>query len=70
MAFPMSDFSIYIKHNNQQQALRLRLKRLPDGDRSFCPSMQRHYRRLIYCYIILLHVSVIRPSSGREYINS
>jgi hypothetical protein len=30
-----------------------------------------HYRRLIYyLYIILLHVSVVRPSSGRKYINS
>jgi hypothetical protein len=38
----------------------------------FYPSTQRHYRSLIYYYkyIILLHVSVVRPSSGREYINS
>jgi hypothetical protein len=37
----------------------------------FYPSTQRHYRRLIYyLYILLLHVSVVRPSSGRKYINS
>jgi hypothetical protein len=30
----------------------------------FYPSTQRHYRRLIYyLYIIMLHVSVVRPSS-------
>jgi hypothetical protein len=37
------------------------------GDGFFYPSTQRHYRRLIY---ILLHVSVVRPSSSRKYINS
>jgi hypothetical protein len=36
------------------------------GDVSFYLSTQRHYRRLIYYYIILLHVSVVRPSSGRN----
>jgi hypothetical protein len=40
------------------------------GDGSFYPFTQRHYRRLIYYHIILLHVSVVRPSSGRKYINS
>jgi hypothetical protein len=39
------------------------------GDGSFYRSTQRHYRRLIYYYIILLHVSVVRPSSSRKYIN-
>jgi hypothetical protein len=36
------------------------------------PSTQRHYRRLILLVIllILLHVSVVRPSSGRKYIIS
>jgi hypothetical protein len=43
---------------------------LLSGDGGFYPSAQRHYRRLIYYYIILLHVSVVRPSSGRTYINS
>jgi hypothetical protein len=30
----------------------------------FIPSTQRHYRRLILL-LILLHVSVVRPSSSR-----
>jgi hypothetical protein len=34
----------------------------------YIPSTQRHYRRLIYYYIIFLHVSVVRPSSSRKYI--
>jgi hypothetical protein len=38
------------------------------GDGFFIPSTQRHYRRLIYYYIILLHVSVIRPSSSRNIL--
>jgi hypothetical protein len=36
----------------------------------FYPSTQRRYRRLIYYYIILLHVWVVRPSSGSKYIIS
>jgi hypothetical protein len=41
------------------------------GDGVFHPSMQHHYRRLIYyLYIILLHVLVVGPSSGRKYINT
>jgi hypothetical protein len=40
------------------------------GDGSFYPSTQRHYRRLIYYYIVLLHVLVVRPSSERKYINN
>jgi hypothetical protein len=38
------------------------------GDGGFYPSTQRHYRRLIYYYIILLHVSVVRPSSGKNIL--
>jgi hypothetical protein len=38
------------------------------GDGSFYPSMQHHYCRLIYYYIILLHVSVVRPSSGKHIL--
>jgi hypothetical protein len=34
----------------------------------FNPSTQRHYRRLILL-LILLHVSVVRPSSGRNILN-
>jgi hypothetical protein len=45
--------------------------RVRSGVGFFYLSMQRHYRRLIYyLYIILLHASVVRPSSGRKYINS
>jgi hypothetical protein len=40
-------------------------KNLTSLDGSFYPSTQRQYRRLIYYYIILLHVSVVRPSSGK-----
>jgi hypothetical protein len=35
----------------------------------FILSTQRHYRRLILL-LILLHVSGVRPSSGRKYIIS
>jgi hypothetical protein len=38
------------------------------GDGGFCPSTQRHYHRLILL-LILLHVSVVRPSSGRNIVN-
>jgi hypothetical protein len=40
------------------------------GDGVFYPSTQRHYRRLILLLIlfILLHVSVVRPSSGRNIL--
>jgi hypothetical protein len=39
------------------------------GDGSFYPSTQRQYRRLIYYYIILLHVSVVfRSCFGRTTI--
>jgi hypothetical protein len=39
------------------------------GDGGFYSSTQRHYRRLIYyVYIILLHVSVIRPSSCKNIL--
>jgi hypothetical protein len=33
----------------------------------FYPSTQRHYRRLILL-LILLHVSVVQPSSGRNIL--
>jgi hypothetical protein len=33
----------------------------------FIPSTQLHYRRLILL-LILLHVSVVRPSSGRNIV--
>jgi hypothetical protein len=39
------------------------------GDGVFYPSTQRDYRRLILL-LILLDVSVVRPSSGRKYIIS
>jgi hypothetical protein len=35
------------------------------GDGFFYPSTQRHYRRLILL-LILLHISVVRPSSSRN----
>jgi hypothetical protein len=35
------------------------------GDGGFYPSTQRHYRRLVLL-LILLHVPVVRPSSGRN----
>jgi hypothetical protein len=34
----------------------------------YIPSTQGHYRRLILA-LILLHVSVVRPSSGRIIVN-
>jgi hypothetical protein len=37
------------------------------GDGGFYPSTQRHYRRLILL-LILLHVSVVRPYSGRNIL--
>jgi hypothetical protein len=33
----------------------------------FCPSTQRHYRRLILL-LALLHVAVVRPSSSRNIL--
>jgi hypothetical protein len=38
--------------------------------RIFYPSTQRYYRRLILLLLlfILLHVSVVRPSSGRNIL--
>jgi hypothetical protein len=37
------------------------------GDGGFYAPMQRHYRRLILL-LILLHVSVVQPSSGRNIL--
>jgi hypothetical protein len=37
------------------------------GDGVFYPSTQRQYRRLILL-LILLHISVVRPSSGRNIL--
>jgi hypothetical protein len=37
------------------------------GEGFFYPSTQRHYHRLILL-LILLHVSVVRPSSGRNIL--
>jgi hypothetical protein len=53
-------FSVCLKHDVS----------VGSGDGDFHLSTQRHYRRLIYYYIILLHISVVRPSSARKYINS
>jgi hypothetical protein len=38
------------------------------GDGGFCPSTQRHYRRIILL-LILPHVSVVRPCSGGNIVN-
>jgi hypothetical protein len=42
---------------------------LQPGAGNFNPSMQRHYRSLILL-LILLYVSVVRPSSGRNILSA
>jgi hypothetical protein len=41
--------------------------RVRSDDVGFYPSTQRHYR-IYYLYITQLHVSVVRPPSGRKCI--
>jgi hypothetical protein len=43
-------------------------KLLKSGDGSLYPSTQRQYRRLIYYDNTLLHVSVVRPLSGKNIL--